>query len=142
MTARHLILRRGRVYGPALFNLRSLDPASRSVEAPAIVGLKDDGQDRGIHFIGLNASIKGQFEFIQQSWANHPGFNGLHRNRDPLIGNPASPGALDAMQIPGRGLDLRTAPLPLFVTVRAGAYLFLPSLRALRFLSRIGARPG
>jgi hypothetical protein len=43
------------------------------------------------------------------------------------------------MTIPGDP-TLRTAALPRFVTVRAGAYLFMPSIRALRFLS--ASRPG
>ena len=40
------------------------------------------------------------------------------------------------MIVPGAGTPLRTGPLPRFVTVRAGAYLFMPGLRALRYLGR------
>jgi hypothetical protein len=29
------------------------------------------GSPRGIHFLSINASIKSQFEFIQQVWANN-----------------------------------------------------------------------
>ena len=43
------------------------------------------------------------------------------------------------MTIPRRPFRLRTAALPRFVTVRAGAYLFMPSLTALRFLAAIAA---
>ena len=44
------------------------------------------------------------------------------------------------MTIPAQPLRLRTAALPRFVTVKAGAYLFMPSLRALRFLSTFALR--
>ena len=46
------------------------------------------------------------------------------------------------MTIPTREGDDRTAALPRFVTVRAGAYFFMPSLRALRFLSRVDGAIG
>jgi hypothetical protein len=39
------------------------------------------------------------------------------------------------MVIPYHDRLLRTASLPRFVTVRGGAYLFMPSLTALRYLS-------
>jgi hypothetical protein len=41
------------------------------------------------------------------------------------------------MTIPARPLRLRTSALPRFVTVKAGAYFFMPSLRALQFLARL-----
>jgi hypothetical protein len=39
------------------------------------------------------------------------------------------------MTIPGHGETFRTGPLPRFVTVKGGAYLFMPSITALRFLA-------
>jgi hypothetical protein len=75
--------------------------------------------------VSVNASIKSQFEFIQQSWSNNPPFNGQTDNRDPLIGNNGDPDDRSSMLIPREGLDLRTAPLPRFVTVRGGVYLFM-----------------
>jgi hypothetical protein len=41
------------------------------------------------------------------------------------------------MTIPAQPLRLRTAALPRFVTVKAGAYLFMPSMRALQYLARL-----
>ena len=90
---------------------------------------------RGIHFLSINASIKSQFEFIQQVWANNPHFNGLTDNPDPLTGARGGPGSVGSMLVPCVGLDQRTAVLPGFVTVRSGAYLFIPSLRALAWLA-------
>jgi Dyp-type peroxidase family len=135
MTARHQILRRGKPYGQPLFDPTVLDRLDDLDALRAIVGLRDDGRPRGLHFVSVHASIKSQFEFIQQSWSNNPHFNGLTDNRDPLIGNNGDPDNRSSMLIPREGLDLRTAPLPRFVTVRGGVYLFMPSRRALEYLA-------
>ena len=135
MTARHRILRRGKPYGPPLFDLCALDGTSGDQGLRVILDLKRDQQPRGIHFLGINASIKSQFEFVQQVWANNPHFNGLTDNPDPLTGVRGEPGSAGSMLVPCPGLDQRTATLPRFVTVRGGAYLFMPSLRALAWLA-------
>jgi hypothetical protein len=135
MTARHRILRRGKPYGMPLFDLNILDRLNNAGGLVAILDLKDDKQSRGIHFIGLNASIKSQFEFVQQVWANNPHFNGLTDNPDPLIGNQGEHEATGSMLVPCLGLDQRTSSLPRVVRVRGGAYLFMPSLRALTWLA-------
>ena len=41
------------------------------------------------------------------------------------------------MTIPRQPFRVRTAALPRFVHVKAGAYLFMPSITALRFLAAI-----
>jgi len=98
--------------------------------------MQDDGQPRGIHFFCVNTSIKSQFEFVQQAWVNNPHFNGLINNRDPLGGdNDPTVEVPSTMHIPGHATGLRTAPLPRFVAVKGGAYCFMPSVTALRFLS-------
>lgn len=141
MTARHRLLRRGKPYGPTLFDPACLEGATERA-ASVLVGLKDDGQRRGLHFLCLNASIRSQFEFVQQSWANHSQFSGLTENRDPLIGSVDADRLGDAMEIPRSSLNLRTAPLPGFVTVRGAGYFFLPGLRALGFLATLGRGAG
>ena len=114
MSEAHRLLRRARVFGSAL------------VDAP-----------RGIHFFCVNASIKTQFEFVQQTWCNNPRFAGLNDNKDPIIGDNARTDQTPSrMTIPRRPLTVRTSALPRFVKVRAGMYLFMPSLTALRFLAR------
>ena len=96
----------------------------------------------GVHFFCVNASLKSQFEFVQQTWANNPRFGGLNDNMDPLTSSPCDEKTASRMTIARRGAPaagagaLRTQVLPRFVTVKAGAYLFLPSLTALRFLGR------
>jgi Dyp-type peroxidase family len=136
MSEAHRLLRRARVYGPALFDPGVLaDPGSAACLA-AIRGLADDGRARGIHFFCVNASIRSQFEFVQQTWCNSPRFGGLNDNKDPVTGDNDRTGQPSScMTIPGQPLPRRTLPLPRFVTVKAGAYLFMPSIRALRFLA-------
>ena len=102
----------------------------------ALLELADDGNARGIHFFCVNASIRSQFEFVQQTWCNNPRFGGLNDNKDPILGDNARTGQTSShMTIPRRPFRVRTAALPRFVKVRAGAYLFMPSLTALRFLA-------
>ena len=136
MSARHRILRRGKPYGRPLFDLTVLDRVNDLEGLRAILGLSDDGEDRGLHFFCINASIKSQFEFMQQVWANNPRFNGLSCSRDPLIGDNGRPKDPSSLHIPGEEFDQRTAPLPRFVTVRGGAYLFMPSKRAMTYLAK------
>ena len=116
---RHRIMRRGRSYG---------DP----IDKPWLNERRDDAE-RGLVFMCVNANIRRQFEFIQQTWINNPKFDGLHDERDPLIGNaPDTPGGFT---IPRKPVRQRLEGLPAFVTVRGGEYFFLPSIRALRFIS-------
>jgi Dyp-type peroxidase family len=134
MTSRHRLLRRGKPYGPDLFDLTVLDHLKDEVSLKTIIDIEDDGRSRGIHFFCINTSIKSQFEFVQQAWANNPHFNGLRGNRDPLIGDNNATGD-SSMHVPRHPVSLITDPLPRFVTVRGGAYFFMPGLRALRFLA-------
>ena len=77
-----------------------------------------------------------QFEFIQDSWVNNPHFNAMYQNKDPLIGdNGTSYQNPSYMHIPYAPVRIRTSPLPRFVDVLGGAYLFLPSITALKFLA-------
>jgi Dyp-type peroxidase family len=127
----HRLLRRARVFGPPLF-----DPALLRTDAASTLSIEDDGQARGIHFFCVNASIRSQFEFVQQTWCNNPGFGGLSANKDPIVGDHARAGEPPTrMVVPEAAGCIHTASLPRFVTVRGGAYLFMPSLTALRFLS-------
>ena len=53
---------------------------------------------------------------------------------DPLASSPGAEEIPSRMTIPRQHGALRTQVLPRFITVKAGAYFFLPSLTALRFL--------
>jgi deferrochelatase/peroxidase EfeB len=118
----HRILRRGRPYGPVI------------VPQAAMQGTGAD-QETGLHFVCLNASLARQFEFVQGAWAASAKFAGLAAEQDPLLGNRLP---LAGAQ-PSDGFsytDTHACPraisgLPQFVTVRGGAYFFLPGLRGL-----------
>ena len=137
MSDAHRLLRRARVFGPPLFDPALLrgDAGCRRI-ATRSLALEDDGQARGIHFFCVNASIRSQFEFVQQTWCNNPRFGGLSDNKDPIVGDHARDGeAPTRMMIPARPGRLRTGPLPRFVTVRAAR---ISSCRASR---RCGSSP-
>src|SRR6266700_8374823 len=116
----HRILRRGREYGSELPPEQALEPASQN-EPPC-----------GINFICLNANILRQFEFLQNAWIASTKFSGLTCESDPLLGNRESiPGCpvTSNFTMPGEGtLPHRISGLRQFVTVKGGAYFFLPSL--------------
>lgn len=126
----HRLLRRGREYGP------NLDPENALQPAPP------GDPERGLHFLVINANIQRQFEFVQSAWIMRTKFNGLTEESDPLLGNrlPVSGSPFtDTFSIPqSNGIRRRIMGLPQFITVRGGAYFFLPSMSALRYLSRLG----
>jgi deferrochelatase/peroxidase EfeB len=128
----HRILRRGREYGEKIGPREALDAAKPDPKA-------------GIHFICLNANIARQFEFIQSAWIASAKFAALTGEQDPLLGNrepfPTTPFAdppqrTDGFTRPGAPPNCRhSTGLPQFVTVRGGAYFFLPSLTALKWIA-------
>ena len=137
VSASHRLLRRGRVYGAPLFDQTVLDFPLDPKRLAFLGNLRDDGQPRGIHFLAVCGSLRKQFEFVQQTWANNPRFAGLTDNKDPLTGDNDRPGAASGfMTIPANPIRVRLGPLPRFVTVRGGGYFFLPGIAALRFLAR------
>ncbi|HXW70452.1 MAG TPA: peroxidase [Methylocella sp.] len=127
----HRIIRRGRPYG-------------RMVDRQSALKEEQPGKKTGLYFIALNANISRQFEFIQNAWIINGKFNGLDGESDPLIGNRCP----TPLGLPTAGFNLpqtngpsrRILNLPQFITVRGGAYFFLPSLRALRYMGRQGIR--
>jgi deferrochelatase/peroxidase EfeB len=135
MSEAHRLLRRARVFGPHLMGPENLANPGSAASRSRLLALPDDGRPRGIHFFCVNASIRSQFEFVQQTWCNNPRFGGLNDNKDPISGDNGRSGEPPSrMTISTPSRQLRTSPLPRFVTVRAGAYLFMPGLTALSFL--------
>lgn len=128
----HRVLRRGRVYG------EPLSPEE------AIVGATQETQyeDRGLYFICLGANIARQFEFVQGAWAMSSKFAGLPTESDPLLGNrqPLFNGDdTDRFTQPKENAPAECMKnLPQFVTVRGGAYFFMPGMRALKYILHDG----
>ncbi len=121
----HRLIRRGMPYGPAY------DPAKPY-----------DGIERGILFYFINSNIENQYEFVQRRWVNDSEFAGAVRlnpkSKDPLIGtqNPAE--SIFAIPQANGGPPIEVKGLSTFVTTKAGAYLFLPSITAIKFIATLG----
>ncbi len=95
-------------------------------------------QERGLlgNFIG--ASLGAQFEAMCCDWVNvglqDPRVTG---SNDPMIGaNEPETGWFDLLLRSGETIRLRG--LPRFVQARGGAYTFLPSVSAIRYLGSLG----
>ena len=116
---RRRMIRRGATYGPHL-------PESAA----------EDGAERGIAAFVICASLIRQFEFAQNVWVNDKTFHELGNERDPIIGN--QDGTLE-FKMPKRPIRKKITGLPAFTTVRGGAYFFLPGIKALRYLTALGA---
>lgn len=132
MVRKHQMLRRGRPFG---------EPVVDSMEPREILAMrgKPDGVARGLHFICLVAHIGRQFEFVQRAWLNSANFHGLFKDTDPLVGTrrrPPDENASDEFTCPAVPVRRKYKDLPQFTRVVGGAYFFLPSIRALRFISR------
>lgn len=122
LNKRHRILRRGRAYGPLLSRETALASST-------------DGIERGLHFACIVANISRQFEFVQHTWANNPKFDGLYDEVDPITGSRSEGGSNFSM--PASPVRTRLTGIPSFVTVRGGAYFFMPGIRATRYLAAL-----
>jgi len=120
---RHRLLRRGREYGPPVDDVFAAAPA--------------DDPDRGLYFVALAGNISRQFEFVQHTWVNNPKFDRLYDEPDPLVANHAAIGC--NFTVPAEPVRTRYTNLPNFVTVRGGAYFFLPGIRAMKYLAALSA---
>jgi len=126
-SSRHRLIRRGMLYGAPLI-------APEMTAYPnAPIGLRDDGQPRGLQFFCIGADIARQFEFVQQTWCNSAAFNAEFLTKDPLIGDNDGTGVMTLADSPYRR---RIAQMPRFVSVKGSGYFFLPSITSLRYLSR------
>jgi Dyp-type peroxidase family len=109
---RHRLIRRGVEYGPLL---------EEGV-------LADDGVDRGLINMFIQADIERQFEFVQQEWMKGGEFVGLDPDEQDPINGVGGEGS--QMSVPGAKRPF-LFDLPTFVRVRGGEYLFVPGLNAL-----------
>jgi Dyp-type peroxidase family len=116
---RHRLVRRGIPYGDPLPD-----------------GAADDGADRGVVFMCLQASLARQFEFVQSQWMNDGNVFRLGDDQDVLLGTHDGSGPRK-MTIPGSP-PLFFGPLSRVVTVRGGEYYFTPGMNGLRHLAAIG----
>ena len=92
---------------------------------------KNDDADQGLLFMCLNGDLERQFEFIQQTWVNSQFFHGLAGEVDAIVGRGKQGGQLTIPTAPG---PVVISGFKDFVTVRGGAYFFLPSRSAIKYL--------
>ncbi|HKV38162.1 MAG TPA: peroxidase [Blastocatellia bacterium] len=118
---RHRIIRRGRPYGTS-----GLDTPEPGTERKA--------EPTGIIFIAINASIKRQFEFVQQMWINDEKFQRMYDNKDGITGDNDD---LTTMTIQREPVRRRILGVPRFVQVRGGGYFFVPSITGLKYLASL-----
>jgi Dyp-type peroxidase family len=126
---RHRILRAGIPFGPEVAS-----------------GETTTSHSRGLMFVCYQTSIERQFEYIQRSHANDPGFvSGKVRpgggapvtpGFDPIIGQGAGEGAREMDEpYPNYPAGNRRTRLEIpeqFVVLTAAGYFFMPSISALR----------
>jgi deferrochelatase/peroxidase EfeB len=98
--------------------------------------VRDDAGDHGIIFMAINASLRRQFEFVQQQWMNYGNDFRLANERDALVGNhPPEGGSMIVQSDPkSPAPPFFCNRLPRFVETRGGDYFFIPSLTALRMI--------
>jgi Dyp-type peroxidase family len=113
---RHRLIRRGIPYGD-----------------PLPPGAEDDGGDRGVIFMCLQASIARQFEFVQTQWLNGGNAFGLGEDQDVLLG-PQDAAPPNKMTVPGTP-PFFLGPLSRVVTVKGGEYFFVPGINGLHFIA-------
>ena len=125
----HRIMRRGITYGASLPEPTQPTAYRRGVEP--------DRVERGLLFACYQASIRNQFEFIQQRWVNDATFP----TADPLSGIDPILNEADGstMTIPTAGQPGQQVPLQSWITMKGGAYLFAPGLAGLTIL--VGPAP-
>ncbi|MGE7390105.1 Dyp-type peroxidase [Streptomyces sp. NPDC004126] len=115
------IIRRGIPYGPAF----DFDRPAGEQEAP-----------RGLVFVGYQADLVQQYEFITKRWINDTDFPPARNPRvgaDPAIG-PDSPVTFETESVGGsRATTLRFGR---FVRTEGALYAFTPSLPTLRALAK------
>jgi Dyp-type peroxidase family len=115
---RHRLIRRGIPYG-----------------RPLPDGAPDDGADRGVVFMCLQASIARQFEFVQSQWLGAGNALRLGEDQDVIVG-PQDQDGTRKMTIPGAP-PYFLGPLARVVSVRGGEYFFCPGINGLRHLAAL-----
>ena len=108
----------------------------RSVEYGSLLPdevTEDDGQDRGIVALFVVADIERQFEFVQKEWIHSGEFIGLDPKEEDPINGVNGDGSV--MTLPGAKVPFMF-DLPSVTQTRIGAYLYVPSVKALHGIAQ------
>ena len=121
----HRLVRRGMPYGPAY------DPTQPY-----------DGIERGLLGYFINSSIENQYEFVLGHWVNDSEFAGavrLHpKSKDPMIGTQDPAESIFVIPQASGAASIKITGFSSFITTKAAAYCFLPSVTAIKFISGLG----
>ena len=102
----------------------------------------DDGIERGMLFHFINANIENQYEFVLRTWVNDSEFAGGvrldPRSTDPLIGTQDPAESIFVIPQADGSPPIKVTGLSSFVTTKAAAYVFLPSITAIRLIANVG----
>jgi deferrochelatase/peroxidase EfeB len=121
----HRLIRRGMPYGP------NYDPTQ-----------PHDGIERGLLGYFINSSIENQYEFVLGHWVNDSEFAGSVRlnpkSKDPLIGTQDPTESIFVIPQMNGVPPIEITGFSSFTRTKAAAYCFLPSITALKFISKLG----
>ncbi len=101
-----------------------------------------DVVERGLLGYFINSNIENQYEFVLSQWVNDSEFAGavrLHpKSKDPMIGTQDPAESVFVIPQPDGAPPIKLTGLTTFVTTKAAAYCFLPSITAIKFVSSLG----
>jgi deferrochelatase/peroxidase EfeB len=121
----HRLIRRGMPYGPIY------DPAQSY-----------DGIERGLMGYFINSSFENQYEFVLGHWVNDSEFAGAVRlppkSKDPMIGTQDPAESIFVIPQANGAPPIKIVGFSSFITTKAAAYCFLPSITAFKFISALG----
>ncbi len=121
----HRLIRRGLPYGPTY-----------DAKVPY------DGIKRGLLGYFINSNIENQYEFVLRHWVNDSEFAGAVRlnpkAKDPMIGTQNPEESIFVIPQANGAPPIKVTGLVTFVTTKAAAYCFLPSVTALKFIAKLG----
>jgi deferrochelatase/peroxidase EfeB len=120
----HRLIRRGLPYGPVYHPSQAYD-----------------GIERGLLGYFINSNIENQYEFVLSQWVNDSAFAGavrLHpKSKDPMIGTQDPAESVFVIPQADGTLPIKINGLSNFVSTKAAAYCFLPSVTAIRFIANL-----
>jgi deferrochelatase/peroxidase EfeB len=118
----HRLIRRGMPYGPMY------DPVQPY-----------DGIERGLLGYFINSNIENQYEFVLGEWVNKAEFAGSvrlnPRSKDPMIAAQNPDESIFVIPQADGAPAIKVTGLSTFVTTKAAAYCFLPSVTAIKFIA-------
>ena len=120
----HRVIRRGMPYGP------NFDPKQPY-----------DGIERGLLGYFINSSIENHYEFVLGHWVNDSEFAGAVRlnpkSKDPMIGTQDPAESIFVVPQANGAPPIKVTGFSTFVTTKAAAYCFLPSITAIKFIAQL-----